>query len=140
VLVVERIWGGAIHIIWIMHHTSSEISEEHELRDAVGVGVSKTCHSFGKHSVQIFVFYIPVGPINAVLGLAKIGHLVGALEPECFTGRSASCKQFFDDSVLLSIAHELKINYSFPVCTSHFRLGVTGFSTVPTFYKQLRQH
>ena len=35
--------------------------------DALGIEVSKTGHTFGNHSVQIFVFYMPVGPINAVL-------------------------------------------------------------------------
>ena len=47
--------------------SSREAREERDFRDAVGVDVSKTRHSFGNHSVQIFVFYMPVGPINAVL-------------------------------------------------------------------------
>jgi len=37
-----------------------------------------------------------------------IGHLVGALEPERFAGRSASYTPFFDDSFILSAAQELK--------------------------------
>jgi len=51
-----------------MERTSSEALEERDFRDAVGVEVSKTYHSFGNHTVQIFVFYMPVGQINAVLG------------------------------------------------------------------------
>jgi len=102
--------------------------------------VSKTCHSFGKLIVQIFVFYLPIGPINAVLGLAMIGYRVGALEQEHFAGRSGSFTQFFDDSSILSIAQELKINYSVPACTKHARLGMTGFSKVATFYMRLWQH
>jgi len=47
--------------------TSREGREERDFRDAVGVEVGKTGHSFSSHSVQIFVFYMPVGPINAVL-------------------------------------------------------------------------
>jgi hypothetical protein len=81
-----------------------------------------------------------VGLINAVLGLAMIVHLVGSLEPEGFAGCRASYTQFFDDSLILSTAQELKINYSFPACKSHVRLAMTGFSKVPTFYMQLRQH
>jgi len=50
-----------------MDRTSHEAREERDFRDAVGLEVSKTGHSFGNHSVQIFVFYMPVGPINAVL-------------------------------------------------------------------------
>jgi len=69
-----------------------------------------------------------------------IGHLVGALEPEGFAGCSAGYTKFFDDSLILSTAQELKVNYSFPARTSHVRLGMTGFSKVPTFYMQLRQH
>jgi hypothetical protein len=52
-----------------------------------------------------------------------IGHLVGALEPERFTSCRASNTQYFDDSIILSTAQELKINYSFTACTSHVRLG-----------------
>ena len=48
--------------------TSREAREERDFRDAVGLEVSKTCHSLGNHSVHIFVFYMPVGSINAVLG------------------------------------------------------------------------
>ena len=51
-----------------MDRTSSETGEERDFRDAVGLEVSKTRQSFGNHNVQIFVFYMPVGPINAVLG------------------------------------------------------------------------
>jgi len=51
-----------------MDRTSLETREERDFRDAVGVEVSKTGQSLGKHSVQIFVFYMPVGTINAVLG------------------------------------------------------------------------
>ena len=69
-----------------------------------------------------------------------IGYFVGALEPEHFAGRSASYTYFFDDSVILPPAQELKINYIFPACTSHVRIGKTGFSKVPTFYLQLGQH
>ena len=56
----------------------------------MGVEVSKICHSFVNHSVQIFLFYMPVGPINGFLGFVMIGHLVVALNPERFAGRSAS--------------------------------------------------
>jgi hypothetical protein len=69
-----------------------------------------------------------------------IGHLVGALEPERFNGCRASYTNFFDDSLILSTAKELKNNYSFPACTSLVRLGMTGFSKVPTFYIKLRQN
>jgi len=69
-----------------------------------------------------------------------IGHLVGALEPERFSSCRASYTQLFYDSLILSTAHKLKINYSFPAYTSHVKLGMTGFSKVPTFYMQLRQH
>jgi hypothetical protein len=123
-----------------MDRTSSETREERDFRDNVGVEVSKTRHRFGKHGVQIFVFYESVGQVNAVLGRAVIGHHVGALEPERFTSCRASYTQIFDDSLIPSTAQELKINYSFPACTSHVRLGMTGFSKVPTFNMQLRQH
>jgi len=69
-----------------------------------------------------------------------IGHLVGAVEQLRFVGRSASYTHFFDDSFILSTGQELKINYSFPACTSHVILGMTGFSKVPTFHMQLRKH
>jgi len=51
-----------------MDRTSSDTREERDFRDAVGVEVNKPCHGFGNHSVPIFVFYMPVGTINAVLG------------------------------------------------------------------------
>ena len=70
--------------------TSCEAREERDFIDAVGLKVSKTCQSFGKHSVQIFVFYMAVGPINAVIKRAMIGHHVGAIEPERFAERGAS--------------------------------------------------
>ena len=63
-----------------------------------------------------------------------ISHLVGVLEPEGLAGRRASHAQLFDDRFLLASQQELKINYSFPACTSHVRLGMTGFSKIPTFY------
>jgi len=140
VFMVEWIWGGAIHVLWIMDRTSNETREERDFRDTVGVHVSKTRHRFSNHNVKIFVLYMSVGQINYVLGWAVIGHLVGALEPERFTSCRASYTQFFDDSLILSTAQELKINYSFPACTSRVRLGMTGLSKVPTFYMQLRQH
>jgi hypothetical protein len=56
-----------------------------------------------------------------------IGHRVGALETERFTSCRATYTQFFDDSLILSTAQELKFNYSFPACTNHVRLGMTGF-------------
>jgi len=62
---MNRAW--AIDILYVMNRTSREAREERDFSDAVGVDVSKACHSFSKHSVQIFVFYMPVGPINAVL-------------------------------------------------------------------------
>ena len=46
--------------------TYREAREECDFRDAVGGEVNKACHSFGDHSVQILVFYMPVYPINAV--------------------------------------------------------------------------
>ena len=49
-----------------MDRTSREAREERYFRDALGVEVNKTGHIFGKHSVQIIVSYMPVGPINAV--------------------------------------------------------------------------
>jgi hypothetical protein len=69
-----------------------------------------------------------------------IGHLVGALEPEGIAGGGANYTQFFEDSLILPPPQKLKINYSFPACTSHVRLGMTGFSKVPTFYMQLRHN
>jgi len=63
-----------------------------------------------------------------------IGHLVGALEPEGLSGRTASYTQFIDDSFIPSTAQKLKINYSFPACTSCVRVGMTGFSKVPNLY------
>ena len=108
-----------------MDRTSREDSEERDFRDTVGLEVSKTCHSFGNHDAQIFVFYMPVGPINAVLRRAMIGHVVADLEPERLAGRSARHAQH---------SQEVKINYSFPACASHIRLGMTGFSKIPTFY------
>ena len=69
-----------------------------------------------------------------------IGNFGGALEPERFADRRATFTQFFDDSLILPTAEELKINYSFPARASHVRLEMTGFSNVPTFHLQLRQH
>jgi len=83
---------------------------------------------------------MPVGQINAALGGAMIGNLVGAIEPERFAGRSASYTRFFEDSFILSTAQELKINYIYHACTSLVRLGMMGFSNVPTIYIQLRQY
>ena len=50
-----------------MDRTSREAIEESDFRDAVVVVVSKTGHSFDKHSLQIYVFCMTVGQINAVL-------------------------------------------------------------------------
>ena len=60
---------------------SREAGEERELRDALGLEVSKIVHSVGKQIVQIFIFYMSVGTINAVHRCSTIGHLVGVLEP-----------------------------------------------------------
>jgi len=49
-----------------MDCTFREGREERDFRDAVGVEVSKTGHGFSNHRVQFFLFYMPVGPINAV--------------------------------------------------------------------------
>ena len=73
-----------------MDRTPSEARGERDFRDALGVEVSKTCHSFGNNSVRIFVLYMPVVPFNAVLRRAMIGHLLGALEPEGLAGGGAS--------------------------------------------------
>jgi hypothetical protein len=69
-----------------------------------------------------------------------IGHLVGALEPESFADCQASYTKFVYDSLILPPAQELKINYSFPACTNHVRLGMMGFLKVAKFYMQLRQY
>jgi len=69
-----------------------------------------------------------------------IDHLVGAFEPERLAGVGASHAQLFDDRFILPPTQELKINYSLPACASNVRLGMTGFSKVPSFYMQLRQH
>jgi len=50
-----------------MDRTPREGCEERDLRDAVGVEVSKTGHGFSNHSVQFFVLYMSVGPVYAVL-------------------------------------------------------------------------
>jgi len=50
-----------------MNRTPRDGREERDFRDAVGVEVSITGQCFSNHSVQIFVFYMPAGPINAVL-------------------------------------------------------------------------
>ena len=97
-------------------------------------------HRFSNHSVQIFVLYMPVGPVYTVLRRAMISHLVGALEPEHFAGSGDGHAQLFDDRLDLTSPQELKINYSLRVCASQVRLGMTGFSKVLTFYMQLRQH
>jgi len=73
-----------------MDRTSREAIEESDFRDAVVVVVSKTGHSFDKHSLQIYVFCMTVGQINAVLRWTMIGHLVGALDPEGLAGGGAS--------------------------------------------------
>ena len=69
-----------------------------------------------------------------------IGHLVGAIEPERLADGGASHAQLFDERFILPTTHEFIINYSIPACASHVRLGMTGFSKVPTFYMQQRQH
>jgi hypothetical protein len=61
-----------------------------------------------------------------------IGHLVGALEPELLAGGGASHAQIFDDRFILPHTQELKI--SLPACARNVRLGITGYSKVPTFY------
>jgi len=61
-------------------------------------------------------------------------------EPERLAGGGAGHAQLFDDRFVLASPQELKINYNFPACATHVRLGMTGFSNVPTFYMQLRQH
>ena len=66
--------------------TYREVRDERDFEDAVGVEVRKTCHSFSKHCVQIFVLYMLVGPINSVLSLAMISHLLRAPEPEYLAG------------------------------------------------------
>ena len=57
-------WGNQHHLDY--GSASREAREERDFRDAVDVEVSKTCHIIGNHIAQIFVFYMPVGPINAV--------------------------------------------------------------------------
>jgi hypothetical protein len=68
-----------------------------------------------------------------------IGHLVGALEPEVLAGRGASytvlCRQFHSAARARN-QNQLQL----PACTSHVRIGMTGFSKVLTFYMQLRRH
>jgi hypothetical protein len=69
-----------------------------------------------------------------------IGHLVGALEPEHLAGRGASHAQLFDDRFFLASPQELRTIYSLPACASNVKLGMLGFSKVPTFYMQLCQY
>ena len=60
-----RDWGNSHPLDYVP--TSREAREEHNFRDAVFVELSKTVHSFGNHSVQIFVLFMSVGPIYFVL-------------------------------------------------------------------------
>ena len=138
--VIEGIGGWAIDILKVVNLWSRDGIEDSEFSEAVGVDVSKIGHCYSNHSVQMFVFYMPVGPINAVLRRAMIGHLVGALEPQRLAGGGASHTQLFDDRFIQPPTQELKINYSFPTCAIHVRLGMTGFSKVPTIYIQQQQH
>ena len=39
--------------------------EERDFSDAVAVEVSENCHGFTNHRVQIFLFYMSVGPMKA---------------------------------------------------------------------------
>ena len=55
------------------------------------------------------------------------GRLVGAFEPERFAGGGVCHAQLFDDRLALASPQELKINYSYPACARHVRLGMTGF-------------
>jgi hypothetical protein len=68
------------------------------------------------------------------------GHLVGDLQPERIPGGGASHTQLLDYRFILPPTQELQINYSFPACASHVRIGMAGFSKVPNFYMQMRQH
>jgi len=72
-----------------MDRTSREAREELHFRDALGLELSKTCHSLGNHSLQIFVLYMSVVLINAFLSRAIIGHLVWDHEPERLAGGGA---------------------------------------------------
>jgi len=67
-------------------------------------------------------------------------HLLGAPKREYLAGGCAGYAQLIDDRFVLTSPKELKINYSLSKCASHVRLGMTGFSKVPAFYMQLRQH
>jgi len=60
-----------------------------------------------------------------------IGHLVGAFEPERLAGSLTTVSFWFPRKNSKSITVSL---------LAPAILGMTGFSKVPTFYMQLRQH
>jgi len=61
-----------------------------------------------------------------------ISHLLGAIKPERLAGLGACHAKLFDDRFVLTSPQELKIHFIFPACASHFRLGMTEFTKVPT--------
>jgi len=51
----------------VMDRPTGQSGEECTFREAVGVEVCETGHGLSEDRVQLFIFYMSVGPIQAVL-------------------------------------------------------------------------